>query len=181
VRHDAVVRRLHVPSVSALVLVLAGLGVVLLIVAEFTPLLEVKTIQGNSLPDGVVNTGPHHSWALVPLALLAAVLAYGGARGGSRPALIALGVVGIIVALIAVLGDLPDTSKQDLVGSPARGLYEGRAAPRIGMYLETLGAALLVVAAGTGLVLGTGDEVKEPRRRPRPEAADVPPGEPAPR
>src|SRR3954470_9948341 len=119
VRHDAVVRRPHVPSVSALVLALAGLGVVLLIVAEFTPLLEVKTLQGNSLPNGVVRTGPHHSWALLPLALLAGVLAYGGARGGSRPALVALGAVGLVVALIAVLGDLPDTSKQDLVGSPA--------------------------------------------------------------
>jgi hypothetical protein len=164
-----------VPSVSTLVLALAGLGAVVLIVAEFTPLLEVRTVQGNSLPNGVVTTGPHHSYALIPLALLALLLAYGGARGGSRPALIALGTVGLVVALIALLGDLPDTSKQDLVGSPARGLYEGKAAPRIGMYLETLGAALLIVAAGAGLVLGVGDRRETPQRRPRRGAADAPP------
>src|SRR5581483_10805650 len=77
--------------------VLAGglLGALLLIVAEFTTLYDVRT-AASSGPISSVGTGSHQHYALVPIALLAAFLAWGAWRQGSRLALLAIGVLGVV-------------------------------------------------------------------------------------
>ncbi len=77
------------------VAILAGglLGALLLLVAEFTTLFEVSSGRGRRRCKSV-GTGSHHAYALVPIALLAAALAYGVWRVGSRPALLSIGVSG---------------------------------------------------------------------------------------
>jgi len=73
----------------------------------------------------------------------------GVSRSASRPALLALGALGILAVLIALIGDLPAADGHGFV----RGFVEVKDVPQIGFYLETLGAALLVVTSGAGLML----------------------------
>jgi hypothetical protein len=150
---------------------LAGvlLGATLLLVAEFTTLYTVHE-AGRSAAISSEGTGPHHAFALVPLALLAAALAvFGVYRSTSRPALLAIGAVGVLALLIALLGDLPDAHSHGLT----RGFVLATTTPTTGLYLETLGALVLVLTGGLGLVATT------PRRAfPRPrrhEAGALPP------
>ena len=133
-------------------LIVAGtlLGATLLLVAEFTTLYTVHE-AGHSAAVNSEGTGPHHAFALVPLALLAAALAvFGVYRSSSRPALAAIGAVGVLALLIALLGDLPDAHSHGIT----TGFVLASATPTTGLYLETLGALLLVLASGLGLVAG---------------------------
>src|SRR5437588_139012 len=110
-----------------------------LLVAEFTALYQVHT-AASSAPVRTVGTGHNDSYALVPLAILAAVLGIGVFRAGSRPALVAIGLVGLVALLIALLGDLPDADATGLVGSAATHFISASSTPSGGLYLETLGA-----------------------------------------
>src|SRR5437763_5146910 len=120
--------------------VLAGgvAGAVLLIICELTPLFTVRTSAHSSSVKSVT-TGSHHSYALIPLALLAGLLAYAVFRYASRPALPALGALGVIALLIALIGDLPDAQANGLVGSTTQGFIQASSRPAVGLYLETLG------------------------------------------
>jgi hypothetical protein len=145
--------------------VLAGalVGALLLIVSEFTSLYQVHT-AASPLPVKIVGTGSNDSYALIPLGLLAAVLGYAVFRAGSRPALLALGLVGLITLLIALLGDLPDAQATGLVGTPTTHFINASSTPSAGLYLETLGAIVLIGTSVLGfLMLGP----PEPRRRAR--------------
>jgi hypothetical protein len=141
------------------------LGALLLLVAEFTALYDVHAATSIQLPS--VGTGANDSYALVPLALLAAVLGIAVFGSGSRPALLAIGVVGLVALLITLIGDLPDAHRTTIY-SPRFVL--ARSTPSAGFYLETLGAVLLLATCVLGfLALGR----PEPQRpgggtRPRP-------------
>jgi hypothetical protein len=129
---------------------LVGAG--LLLVAEFTPLLHVHSSAGNQVLK-TVTTGPHHSYAMVPIALLAAGLAYGIWESRSRLALIATGLLGLLALLIALLGDLPDAQASGLIGGTTRRFVIATSSPAAGLYLETLGAVVLLITAASGLLL----------------------------
>lgn len=127
------------------------LAAVLLVVSEFTTLYTVHLAAGGLSIDAVT-THSHDFYALIPIALLVAVLALGAGLLGSRLALLGLAVLAIATLCIALIGDLPDTQTTGTV------IYAGRyqsatASPSTGFYLETLGAVLLVVVAGCGLLL----------------------------
>jgi hypothetical protein len=128
------------------------LAAVLLLVAEFTTLFDERTATGGVLVKSVT-TGSNHSYALVPVALVAALLAFGVWRAGSRPALLALGVLGVLALLIALLGDLPDAHASGLIGSSATHYVLARTRPSAGFYMETLGALLLLVTCVSGFLM----------------------------
>ena len=128
------------------------LGVALLVVAEFTPLLDVHA-SGSAHLARTVLTGSHHSYALLPVAALAAGLAAHAWRSGSRLALLAIGLLGLLTIGIAVLGDLPDAHATGLVTSPTSGLSTATSSPAIGLFLETGGGAVLILAAAAGMLL----------------------------
>ena len=66
--------------------------------------------------------------------------------------------LGLIALVIALVGDLPDARASGLVGSSATRFLEARSSPAVGLYLETLGAVLLLLASGLGLLmLGAGE------------------------
>lgn len=134
--------------------ILAGglLGAGLLLAAEFTTLFTVH-VSTSGAPIKTVRTGAHHSYALIPIAVLAAVLAYGGFRDGSGPPLLAVGALGVAALLIALLGDLPDAQAAGLVGSSATHYSDAISTPSAGLYIETLGAIVLIVTSGAGLLL----------------------------
>jgi hypothetical protein len=145
------------PAAAISLAVLAGglAGGLLLLLAEFTPLYDEDS-AASRVPLHTVQTGHHHSYALIPVGLLAIALAIGAWRTASRPALLALGALGILAIVIALIADLPDAHATGVVGSAAAGFSKAKDVPQIGLYLETLGAALLVITCGAGLLL-TGD------------------------
>jgi hypothetical protein len=126
-------------------------GCLLLLVAEFTSLFTVH-LETSATTIKTVTTGSHHSYALIPIALLAAALALGVFRDASRAALLAIGLLGIVTLLIAVLGDLPDAHAIGLSGSSTTHLVTASSTPAAGLYLETLGAAVLVITSGVGFI-----------------------------
>jgi hypothetical protein len=140
------------PSAVQIAVLGAGLlGAVLLLVAEFMPLLRVHS----SAQAGVLrttSTGAHQSYALVPVAALAAVLAFSVWRSRNRLALVATGVLGLVALGIALLGDLPDAHASGLIRT-ASGFAEATSSASAGLYVETLGAIVLLITAGAGLLL----------------------------
>jgi hypothetical protein len=134
------------------VLALGLLGVALLVAAEFTPLLHVHAAAHAHLAR-TVTTGSNHSYALLPVAALAAGLAFTTWRSGSRFALLAIGLLGLLTIAIALLGDLPATHSTGLVGTSATGLSTATSSPAIGLFLETGGGLVLLLGAAAGMLL----------------------------
>jgi hypothetical protein len=81
------------------------------------------------------------------------VLAVAVYRHGNRSAFVALAALGIATLLIALLGDLPDARASGLIGSSAGGYVQAVSKPSAGLYMETLGAVVLLAAGGVGLLL----------------------------
>ncbi len=147
--------------------VLAGglAGAVLLVVAEFTPLLRVRSGAAGHVIDSVT-TGSHQSYALLPVAVLAIVFAIGVWQTRSRLALLATGLLGVLSLLIALLGDLPDAQASGLIGNATTGFTTAGASPAVGLYLETAGAVVLLLTAVAGLLLLPAPPPAVRRRRP---------------
>jgi hypothetical protein len=144
------------------VLGVIALGAALLIVAEFTNLLTI-TVASRHSPIASAKTGPHHSYAMLPLAALGLLLGLAATRSGSRSALAGVIAVGIVALLIGLLHDLPDAQRSGVVHA-VHGLQLAKASPTTGMYLETLGAVLLVVGGVFGLLLRpAAPATREPR------------------
>jgi hypothetical protein len=160
-------QELHGDRISSVIAVGALLAAVVLIAAEFTTLFAVHVVDKARVR--TVATGFHHAYALIPIAVLVAVLALALKRspGGRawRPALLALGALAVITLVIALLIDLPDAHRTGLVAAGA-GFELGKATPSTGFFLETLGAVLLLIVAGTGMLASAGEAG---RRAPRPE------------
>jgi hypothetical protein len=136
----------------AAVALIALLGALLIIVSQFTALYQLHSAT-SSAAIKTVETGANHAWAPIPLALVAIALAYAVYRYGNRPALAGLAVLGIATLLIALLGDLSDAHSSGLIGSSAGGYVEATSSPSAGLYMETLGAVLLLLAGGVGLLM----------------------------
>ncbi|MHB8658632.1 MAG: hypothetical protein ACYC91_11880 [Solirubrobacteraceae bacterium] len=133
--------------------ILAGglLGALLLILAEFTPLYTVHA-SGVTRALKSMKAGPNHAYALAVLGGFAAVMALGIWRTGSRPALMALGIIAVLALLIGLLGDLPDAQASGLVRSGGRYL-NASSSPSVAFFMETLGAVVLVITCVSGFVL----------------------------
>jgi hypothetical protein len=159
-------RRARTPGGAPLRFAVWGVGVLgalLLLIAEFTTLFEVHTATSRQAVASV-STGSHHSYALIPIALLALALTVAGWRAQSRVALAALAWLGLIALLITLVGDLPNAHASGLVGSSATHFTSATSSPGIGLYLETLGAVALLIAGGLGLLLLQGAP-RPPRAR----------------
>jgi hypothetical protein len=146
-------------------------GAVLLIVSEFADLTQVKVITV-VLKDSSRTGFDQNSGAMLILGAVALPMLFGAARAASRPAMVAVGVLGLIALLIALIGDLPDVTK---VGTIFQDRYEdAKAEPQIGFYLETLGAVLLLLSGAAMLLVEAG------ARRDAGEAEAPPDSEPEP-
>jgi hypothetical protein len=130
--------------------VAAAAGVVCLVLATFTTVIEIKVGTTTRLPgrDTHLSGWDRHGPALLIVAAFGAAMVAGALRG-ARPAMIALAVLGLVALGIAVIGDVPDLNETGFIGE----VYEDAAAgPSAGFYLETLGGALLL-ASGAIMVL----------------------------
>jgi hypothetical protein len=162
---DSRALEVHGDRVGSVIALGALLAAAVLIAAEFTTLLTVNVV-GKTAPVSSVTTGSHHGYALIPIGLLVAALAIAVKRSptrpAARPALAALGALAVITLVIALLRDLPDAHRTSLI---PHGLALGHASPSTGFYLETLGAVLLLIVAGTGVLAGAGGASEPGRRR----------------
>ena len=158
-------------SVASIAVLIAGFaGGIMLIWADLSTLVEIHVV---TVVQQELSGRDQHNWAVALLGVAALPLAWGAARRRARPAMLGLGLIGLVVALIALVGDLPDLNETGVVGER----YEEAAAQAgAGFYLETAGAALLMLAGGGGLLLLTPREDRSGRdRRPRPdEVGDEP-------
>jgi len=150
-------------SAASAGLLLAGIaGAVLLIVADFSTLFEVTAVTA------VLETrkgSEHHTYALVLIGVLVLPMAAGASLGGSRPAAVAVTILGIIALVIVLAVDLPDVNSTGFT----RTFDKAEASPGSGFYLETLGAVLVLVA-GVGNLLLTRPAPPPRRRRPQQRA-----------
>lgn len=167
-------RRLAFPrGLRPAVAVVAGAGAVLLLVAEFTTLYGVHVARQSAAVE-VVSGGSNNSYAMIPIALLAFFLGLAAIGGGGRWSLGALGVVGLVALLISLVGDLPGAQQSNHLIRFDGKFVLGSSSPSAGMYIETLGAVLLVMAAGLGLLFGESRAGRTQRARAR--RADKRPG-----
>jgi hypothetical protein len=130
----------------------ALIGALLVLVAQFTALYHVH-VATSAAPIKTVGTGANHGWAPVPIALACLPLAFAVYRDGSRVALLGLAMLGLATLLIALVGDLPDVHATGLIGSGVSQYVQGANQAALGLYLETLGAVLLLVSGGVGFVM----------------------------
>jgi hypothetical protein len=138
-----------------------------MIATEFTEIFSVEVLTATcedladpALADRCAATGgEQHSYALVLLGLFALAMAWGTSLGRSRPAAMALTAVGVAVLAIAVVGDVPDTTRAGEIGL---NFSEAEVNPRIGLWLELVGGGLALLA-GTLRLIRPGREPPEAR------------------
>jgi hypothetical protein len=130
-------------------------GAVLLVVSEFLPIAHVRAITV-VLP-GSERTGfDQNSGAMLVLGLLALPMLFGSAWGASRPAMVAVGVLGLSALLIAVVGDHPDITKAGTIFTER---YEdARAEAQSAYTFEFVGSILLILSSGLLLLAPAGEE-----------------------
>lgn len=137
-----------------------GVAAALLMVLTEVTNLVVVDVSGAGCEDAVANPaqaedceitgGDQHSFALLAVAALTAMMALGAGLGGSRPAGAALLVAGILVLGIALIGDLPDTSSTGQVGP---NFTDATADPGPALWFEIAGGALATVAGALRLAV----------------------------
>ena len=128
----------------------AGLAALLLVVAEFLPLINI-VVGSLATVQETVRGGANHAYTLGVLGTLGLLMGLAAARG-SRPAAGALAVIGVAALIIAVGVDLPDTRATGSL--PQSIAYEdARAQPAVGFYVEILAGAVLAAAGGALLFL----------------------------
>jgi hypothetical protein len=133
-------------------------GGLVLIVSDFLTLYHVDVVTANcsdlaspNLRDACTTTGGgHHGYALAILGVIALLMAYGAAVGASRPAGIALLVIGVAALGIVLLVDRPDIHKTGIVGAQ---FSNAEANPGAGYWLELIGAALVIAAGALRLLV----------------------------
>jgi len=140
------------PGIRGLIFLGAILAAGLLVVAEFATLYQVH-LATRVTPIQTVTAGSHNSYAMIPIAAVALVLGIAVWRTGSRPVLLALGVLGLVALLIALLHDLPDAHASGLA---EHNTISATTTPGAGLYLETLGAIVLIAVSGLGFLMGGG-------------------------
>ncbi|MHB1571513.1 MAG: hypothetical protein ACYC0H_20230 [Solirubrobacteraceae bacterium] len=137
-----------------------ALGAALLVAAELTTIFTVHEARAGTVV--AVSGGPHHRWALLPIAALVALLSLGRGRAPAQPArrrpsgmatrALALCALGLVALIIAIGIDLPDSRSAGLIGQAGHPYVAAAASAGPGLYLETLGAVAVLLASAAGLL-----------------------------
>jgi hypothetical protein len=138
----------------------AGLvAALLLVVTEFSVIASVDVASGScqviqdtnpELADRCELSGfERNGGSFLLLAAFAAIMAWGAGIGGSRPAAVALVVVGLGVLAWALLVDLPETNETGALG---RNFEGATAAAGPGLTIELVAGALALAAGAVRLL-----------------------------
>jgi hypothetical protein len=131
-------------SLIGIFTVLALAGALLLIIAEFVDLYQVK--QGAAVVFDKTG-GDHHSYALLVVGIGVAAAAFAARAGEAWPPAAGIVVLSLIALGITLIGDLPDATSSGLTAN----LRSGSADPAAGLWLE-LGGGLCALGSGLALV-----------------------------
>jgi hypothetical protein len=139
-----------------------ALAAVLMVVTEFLVVASVDVASGScevindanpEMADRCSLSGfERHGGALLLLAALTLAMAFGASVGGSRPAALALVLIGGLVLALGLFADLPETGETGAIGQNFEGA-EGSPGP--GLYTELVAGAL-ALGAGVTRVLAAG-------------------------
>jgi hypothetical protein len=152
---------------------LALAGVLLLATAEFTTVFEV-TVGSLGVVKRSATGGDHHGYALLVIAVAAAVMVLWSLGSGGRPGALGLAALGAAALVVALAIDLPDTHGSGQL--PESLAYENaQARAGTGLSLEIGGGVLLLVAGGVLAAAGRRPGPAARRRGRRDERADVEP------
>jgi hypothetical protein len=142
-----------VSPIAIAVAVAAFAAAVLMLLTEVTTVISIDVAVGSC--DSIYDTNPdladdceqkgfeRSSVALLLLGLVTLVMGMGAAFGRSRPAAVALVVIGVVVLGIGLLVDLPASDETGLIGR-RYAAAEATAGP--GLWMEIVAGALAVVA-----------------------------------
>jgi hypothetical protein len=136
-------------------------GALVLAVSQFLNLYGTHIRTHHRLV-ATATAGSEHAYALLPVAIAAAVLAYGVWKVGSRPALLGLGLLGLAALLIALLHDLPYAHRQGLWNLGGHYVLAVNR-PEVGLYAETAGALILLLTFVCGFVMLASPQGQAPR------------------
>lgn len=135
---------------AALSIVAAGL----LVAAEFTTVFEV-TVGSLEVVQRSASGGENHGYGLLVVAVFAVALTLHGLRVAGRAAGAGLITLGLVVLMVALTADLPDTRGSGRL--PESLAYEdARARAGVALGLEIAGGLLLVAAGGLLAAAGGG-------------------------
>ena len=151
----------------AALLILPLVGAALLVAADLSTLYTVRV--GDSVAPGASSSaGAHHGYALALVAAAAVLMALGAVRGGSRPAAVALAVLGLAALGVALLADRPVTDDTGLYGE-AYAAARAEAGPALGLALA--GGAAIVAGAALILLTARRSGRRDPSRGRTPASA----------
>jgi hypothetical protein len=126
---------------------LAAIAALVLAISMFSDVVQVQGVHGHVI---VADSGYDRHGLALPLLIVAVLALTVLALRGVRVAAAGVGLMGVVVLLLAILGDVPDLDRHayaDLGLAAVTG-------PGSGFYLETLAGVLLLLAGG-GLWLTT--------------------------
>lgn len=132
---------------------IGAIGALALVVSTFATIIRIQVGTTSKVPDFDTHLSGwnRHGPALLLLGLFALAMSFGALRG-ARPAAAALAATGAVALALVIITDVPDLHTVGFIGK----LYEDAVAgPRVGFFLETGGAALILVAGGLLLVAGS--------------------------
>ena len=138
-------------GVSLVVLALGVVGAVLIVIAELSSIVHVdvlttgtcEEIADPKVRDACDSSGfEQHGGAFILLGAAALAMAWGAGPGASRPAAMALLAIGGVVLAFALIRDVPEANETGLVGLQYE---EAQAKAASGLYLEIVGAGLLIL------------------------------------
>ena len=136
---------------SLIVLALGVIGAVLIVVAELSTIVKIdvlttgtcEEIADPKVRDACDSSGfEQHGGAFILLGVAALAMAWGAGLGASRPAAAALVAIGAVVLAFSLIRDVPKADDTGLVGLQYE---EAEAKPGSGLYMEIVGAGLLML------------------------------------
>jgi len=149
-----------------------------LFASELMTMFELRPPGGESLCQQVA--GDRHSNAQMVIAGFAVIATGAAIYGRSRPAAFAVAAMGILALLIFLISDLrvanTSGSLSEACGSTQGFLFEAKAIPQGGFYLELVGALALAV---TGVALATMTPAQLGALRPAPRSRTTEPRGPS--
>jgi LPXTG-motif cell wall-anchored protein len=168
---SAFVRRLAAAGPLAWAALALGLGAAALMVAtELSTIHSVRlgeTTCGAADPADrdkcLTSGGDQHGYALIVLALLCALMTFGAVLGRSKPAAVALAVIGAVVLFVALVLDLPTLDSTRDLELKYTGV-EPQTGGAFTLELIAGGLALLAAAAAWALARRAADEDERARR-----------------
>ncbi len=116
-----------------------------------------------------------HHYALLVLAAFAVVATVIAILNGAKPAAAAAGVAGAMGLLIFLIVDLPDANSVGSFSDPSQSLFNAKAVPQAGFWLELIGSLSLALA---GAALATLTPTQLVSLRPRWLVGSAEPPEP---